>query len=95
VLVLSSPDSQPISIGNVNHLLPDPKHSSVTTTEIYADFKTSRLFADSPSLRKLIKTAKYSKNTHYEYGFYGYKGYLLDGVAVDYKSVGDIILISI
>ncbi len=55
MLVLSSPDSQPISIGNVNPLLPDPKYSSVTTIEIYADFKTSRLLTDFPSLRKLIE----------------------------------------
>ncbi len=33
----------------------DLRPSSVTTTEIYADFKTSRLLADFPSLKKLIK----------------------------------------
>ena len=41
--------------GNIYAVKKDLGHSSVTTTEIYADFKTSRLLADFPSLRKLIE----------------------------------------
>ena len=41
--------------GNIYSVKKDLGHASVTTTEIYADFKTSRLLADFPSLRKLIE----------------------------------------
>lgn len=41
--------------GNIYAVKKDLGHASVTTTEIYADFKTSRLLADFPSLRKLIE----------------------------------------
>jgi integrase len=41
--------------GNIYSVKKDLGHSSVTTTEIYADFKTSRLLVDFPSLKKLIK----------------------------------------
>lgn len=41
--------------GNIYAVKKDLGHASVTTTEIYADFKTSRLLSDFPSLRKLIE----------------------------------------
>ncbi len=41
--------------GNIYAVKKDLGHASVTTTEIYADFKTSRLLADFPSMKKLIK----------------------------------------
>jgi len=41
--------------GNIYSVKKDLGHSSVTTTEIYADFKTSRLLTDFPSLKKLIE----------------------------------------
>lgn len=41
--------------GNIYAVKKDLGHASVTTTEIYADFKTSRLLADFPSLRKFIE----------------------------------------
>jgi len=41
--------------GNIYSVKKDLGHSSVTTTEIYADFKTSRLLGDFPSLKKLIE----------------------------------------
>lgn len=41
--------------GNIYAVKKDLGHASVTTTEIYAEFKTSRLLADFPSLRKFIE----------------------------------------
>ena len=41
--------------GNIYSVKKDLGHSSVTTTEVYADFKTSRLLTDFPSLKKLIE----------------------------------------